>query len=136
MYEVIVLAVFGLLSAILAFLLRNFGKMKQKTKSAEGIVNHVVHTQGVIYYAVAFSAGGESIIGESIPYSSRSKRLRTGDRIGINYYCTNAGKPRVIILDPELEACAKSAHLIPRALRWVSAGFFLAAAIMLIRCFL
>lgn len=136
MKEVIILIVFALIFAVLAFLTRNAGKRNQQLKSASGVIERISHVDGEINYYVTFQENGQTRSGKSITYPPSTKRLRVGDKVEINYYETKAGWPRVIILDDDLKPCENSLKLLPKALRWISVGFFVVALIFLIKNFL
>lgn len=135
MKEVIVLAVFATIFAMLASIFRNAGKRKQQLRSASGIIDSISHNDGEIKYYVLFNAEGKSFKGKSITYPPSTKRLCVGDEVKIHYYETKAGWPRVIIMDEDMKPCESSLKLLPKIFKWLSIGFFVVALIFLIKTF-
>lgn len=136
MRDVIIFALLGAGTAVLAYVTAKGSRRKYEMKAASGVIDRVMHYQGVIYYYVSFAAEGKVMTGEAGPYSSDKKWLHEGDNVSINYYFTKARQPQVEILNNELEPCSKSFAFLSKIFCGISAAFFLVAIIMLIQSLL
>lgn len=133
MSEVVILIVFALIFAILGFLTRNAGKRTQKLQTAKAKIDRLSHSDGDIIYYVSFYNHGKLEQGKSIVYPGSGERLQVGAVVDVEYYFTKAGWPRVIIQDPNLIPRERTAGGLPKVLNVLSAGFFIAAVLFLLK---
>ena len=108
MIKAVVVIIVGLILACVSMLTKTNSHAPQfEGKSIAQITNLIYSDSGNIKYYLSYQVNGKPVEAQSPYYVNSGRKYHIGDTVTVNYYFTEAGKPRAMIDDEELVTCAE-----------------------------